>query len=229
MIDYESSSSSSLHDFLPSTVEHRPLHLPEKMALKQYFEVSGADEYEDFQPSAFATTVELADFEAWTYGLRFWGRECWVRAAIGVTQLLGEAWNAALIRGEGDQVSAAAAYSEILTPEEAVNAAVHWGNIPNEEKAIRTMGMCKPLPEAWFAQPQLQILQVKPFIFAAFAADALLQSVLIKRDPAAALIAQACCGAVRVRMQAGRSPADAVADIRKCMILALRKWMGYKW
>ncbi len=217
------------NDFFPSTLEHRPLHDPEKVALMNYFAASGADEHEGFVPSVYATCTELADLEAWVWGLRMWGRECIVRATDAAAQMLAEAWEAALILGEGDDVSEATAYSRMLSPAEAISATHYWVNIPSEEKAFRIMKLEKPLPENWFEEPKHTRLQAKPFFWGALAGWHLMLGILIKRDPAAVLLAQACCGAARARMLAGRSPAEAVAEVRARMILALRTWMGYKW
>lgn len=217
------------NDFFPSTLEHRPLHLPEKVELKKYFAVSGADEYEGFTPSVDAHCTELADFEAWVWGLRLWGRECIIRASVAATQVLAADWEAALERGEGDVVSVAAAYSEILTPAEAASAALFWANVPGEEKAIRIMELEKPLPEEWTTEPLCATLQQRPFYWGTYAGWALMQGILNKRDPAAMILARACCGAARVRMLAGRTPAAAVSEVRERVILALRRWMGHKW
>jgi hypothetical protein len=216
-------------DFFPSTLEHRPLHVPEKVALKQYFAVSGADEYELYTPSMYAITRELADLEAWAYGLRLWGRECIVRATCAATQMLAEAWEAGLAASDGDAVSVAVAYEQVLSPADAVSIMHYWGNIPSEEKAIRIMERELPLPDDWFVEPLHSTLQAKPFFWGALAGWHLVLGILIKRDPAAVLLAQACCGAARMRMLAGRSPEQAAAEVRDRMILALRTWMGRKW
>jgi hypothetical protein len=217
------------NDFFPSTLEHRPLHIPEKVALKQYFETSGADEYEGFTPTAFATTSELADFEAWVWGLRLFGRECTVRGSVAAVRILGVAWDAALETSQDDPVPLAAAHNEVLSPSEAVSTALYWANIPSEEKAVQIMEREKPLPEEWLKEPMLTHLQQKPFIWAAIGAWRLIQGILIKRDPAAMGIAQACSAAVHVRMMSGLTPPEAIQEVKAKIILELRQWMGHKW
>lgn len=216
-------------DFFPSTLEHRPLHHPEKVALKQYFESTGADEHEGFTPSAYAVTPALADFEAWVWGMRLWGRECTVRGTVAVVQLLADAWEAATVAGESDDVLLATAYSSVLTPAEAASAANYWANIPSEEKAQRIMELERALPAQWLEEPMHGRLQGKPFFWGALAAWRLMQGILLKRDPAAVGLAEACCGAARMRMLAGETDVEAVAFVRGRMVLALRAWMGYKW
>lgn len=216
-------------DFFPSTTEHRPLHVPEKVALKQYFAASGAHEHEGLTLSPYANTPELADLEAWVWGLRFWGRECLVRTAMASALLLQTDWDAGLAASDGDLVSVAAAYEQILTPAEAHGFGAYWVHIPSEEKAARLLACEKPLPEEWFHDPLHAELQGKPFFWGALAGWHLILAIFLKRDPTAARVAQICVGAARSRMLAGRSPAAAVQEVRETIILALRKWMGYKW
>lgn len=217
------------YDFFPSTLEHRPLHAPEKVELKKYFAATGEDEYEGYTPSLHATAQELADFEAWVWGLRFWGRECLVRGTAGALGVLMVAWEAALAAGETDPVPVAVAYGQVLSPAEAISLAHYWAEIPSEEKALRIIEMEKPLPVEWFSPPLYVALQSKPFFWGALAAWRLVQAILAKRDPAAVGLAQACSAAARTRMLAGRSPGDAVADVKGRMVLTLREWMGHKW
>jgi hypothetical protein len=216
-------------DFFPSTLEHRPLHTPEKVELKKYFALSGADEYEGHTPSPYAISRELADFEAWVWGLRFWGRECIIRGTVAALRILEEAWDSGLQDAGDDPVPLAAAHDTVLSPAEAASAALYWANIPGEEKALRIMELRKPLPEEWMEADMHEKLQAKPFLWGAMAAYHVIAGILIKRDPAAAGLAQACVGAVRVRMLAGRTAAQAVEDVKGRMILDLRAWMGYKW
>jgi hypothetical protein len=192
------------NDFFPSSMEHRPLHVPEKVQLKLYFERTGEDEHEGFTPSSYAISYELADFEAWIWGMRFWGRECTVRAGIACNRVLAAEWDA------------------------AINA-IGYDHIPSEEKAIRIMEREKPLPEEWFSEPLHAELQQKPFFWGALAAWRLMQGILIKRDPAAVGLAEAACAAARARMLVGRTPTDAVADVKAKIVLDLRTWMGHKW
>jgi hypothetical protein len=216
-------------EFFPSTLEHRPLHVPEKAALKAYFAVSGDDAVEDFVPSAYAIHPELIALEAWIWGMRFWGRETLVRAAVGATPILVAAWDAGLAVSDGDEVSMALAYEQIISPAEAISIAHYWAQIPSEEKAIRVLEKHKLLPEEWFVEPLHAKLQGKPFFWGALAGASVVPSIFVNRDPAAQYVAVVCCGAARVRMLAGRSPADAVTDVRESIILNLRKWMGYRW
>jgi hypothetical protein len=218
-----------VEEYFPSTLEHRPLHIPEKMALKAYFEVTGADEGEGYVPSVYAIHPELVLLESWIWGMRFWGRECLVRGTAGVTQILVAAWEAGLATSDGDEVSIALAYDQILSPAEAISIAHYWAHIPSEEKANRILEKHKLLPEAWFEEPLHAQLQGKPFFWGALAGVTLVPSIFVIRDEAATMMARVCCGAARVRMLAGRSPADAAADVRATMILTLRKWMGYRW
>ncbi len=216
-------------DFFPSSMEHRPLHVPEKTQLKRYFEFTGADEYEGFTPSLYAISTELADFEAWIWGMRFWGRETTVRAGIAVCRVLATEWDGALGAVGQDPIPNSAAHSLVLSPAEAVNYGNYWVNIPSEEKAIRIMELEKPLPEEWYSEPFHTELQAKPFFWGALAAWRLMQGILIKRDPAAVGLAEAACAAARARMLAGLTPADAVADVKAKIVLDLRTWMGRKW
>jgi hypothetical protein len=216
-------------DFFPSTLEHRPLHTPEKVELKKYFALSGADEYEGFTPSPYAISQELADFEAWVWGLRFWGRECTIRGSVAALRILEEAWEAGLPTAGDDPIPLAAAHNTVLSPAEAASAALYWANIPSEEKAIRILELQKPLPNQWLESPLNERLQDKPFFWGAMAAVHVIAGIIIKRDPAAMGLAQACSGAVRVRMLAGQTTAEAVAEVKGRMILDLRAWMGYKW
>jgi hypothetical protein len=220
---------ASESEFFPSTLEHRPLHSPEKHALKKYFECSGADEYEGFTPSSYAITPELADFEAWIWGMRFWGRECLVRGSVAALYLLADAWEDYHGDGQGDEVVKEAAYGKAITPQDAATAALYWANIPTEEKANRTLQLIQPLPEEWFVSPLHEVLQGRPFFWGALAGNRVLRSILEKRDPSAEHDALACCAAARMRMLAGESAADAVAYVRAKMILALRTWMGHRW
>ncbi|HEX2899429.1 MAG TPA: hypothetical protein VHS96_06890 [Bacteroidia bacterium] len=217
------------HDFFPSTLEHRPLHIPEKTQLKRYFERTGADEHEGYTPSGYAISTELADLEAWIWGMRFWGRECTVRAGVAATRVLAKEWEVGLVAVGHDPIPNAAIHSLILSPLEGISSANYWANIPSEEKAIRIMALEKPLPDAWYAEPLHAELQEKPFFWGALAAWRLMRGILIKRDPAAMGLAEAACAAARARMLAGRSPEEAVADVRAKVIADLREWMGRKW
>ncbi|MFM2376921.1 MAG: hypothetical protein RLZZ165_2018, partial [Bacteroidota bacterium] len=206
------------NDFFPSTLEHRPLHVPEKMELKKYFERSGADESEGYRPSPYAITRELADFEAWVWGLRFWGRECLVRGGIGAAQVLSEAWGHGLTLGLEDPVPLAVAHDRILSPAEAISTALYWANIPSEEKAVQVMEREKPLPEEWHLPTLRETLEGRPFYWGALMAWRLIAAILLKRDEAATGLAEACCGAARARMLAGHTPSQAVSEVKSCMV-----------
>lgn len=217
------------NDFFPSSMEHRPLHVPEKVQLKLYFERTGEDEHEGFTPSSYAISYELADFEAWIWGMRFWGRECTVRAGIACNRVLAAEWDAAINAIGYDPIPHAAVHNIVLSPADAISNGNYWVNIPSEEKAIRIMEREKPLPEEWFSEPLHAELQQKPFFWGALAAWRLMQGILIKRDPAAVGLAEAACAAARARMLVGRTPTDAVADVKAKIVLDLRTWMGHKW
>ena len=217
------------NDFFPSTLEHRPLHVPEKVELKKYFERTGADEHEGYLISDFAIDPALGDLEAWIWGMRFWGRECIVRAGMAATRMLMEAWEIGLKTIADDPVPLAAAHGTVLTPAEAVSAAQYWANIPSEEKAERIMELVKPMPAEWLESNMLATLEGRPFFWGALAAEQLILGILIKRDEAAVGLARAVCGAARMRMNQGLAPATAAEEIKRQIIADLRAWMGYKW
>lgn len=220
---------SSNFDFFPSTLEHRPLHTPEKVELKKYFAETGAGSGEGYGPSAYAVTPELQDLERWIWGLRLWGRECLVRAGIAAVRMLDEAWEASLEHAGDDPVPLAAAHGEILTPAEAISTANYWAEIPSEEKAIRVTERVKPLPQEWLEGAMHGELAQRPFVWGAIGAWRLVEAILLKRDPVARGLAQACAAAARVRMLAGDEPAQSVESVKAKIILELRTWMGYKW
>ncbi|MFN8398240.1 MAG: hypothetical protein U0176_26760 [Bacteroidia bacterium] len=220
---------SSNLDFFPSTLEHRPLHTPEKVELKKYFAESGENEGEGYKASPYAITPELENLEKWVWGLRLWGRECLVKAGVAAVTLLNEAWERNLENAGDDPVPLAAAHGDILNPAEGISTAKYWADIPSEEKAIRVSERVKPLHEAWM-EPQIYTkLAARPFIWGGIGALRLVEAVLIKRDPAAKGVAEAACGAARVRMMAGESAEKAAEAVKAKIILDLRTWMGYKW
>lgn len=217
------------HEFLPSTLEHRPLHHQEKVALKAYFKVSGENEYEAFQPTKYATSKALADLEAWGWGFRMWGRECHVRATAAAVGFLGDLWDNALGAAADDPVPLAAAHSVIMSPAEAVSSAFYWANIPGELKASRIMERIKPLPAAWLEEPMHSELRQKVFIYGAMAGKVLLDAILEKRDIAAQGASIAYSGAAIAKMLMGSTEEEAIQALRFRIIEDLRAWMGYKW
>lgn len=220
---------SSNFDFFPSTLEHRPLHDPEKVELKKYFSESGENSGEGYVPSPYAISPELEDLERWVWGLRMWGRECLVKAGIAASTLLNEAWERNLEKAGDDPVPLAAAHGDILNPAEGISTAKYWADIPSEEKAIRVSERLKPLHETWLQPPLGAALAERPFIWGAMGALRLVECILIKRDPAAKGIAETACGAARVRMLDGDPPKLAAEAVKAKIILDLRTWMGYKW
>ena len=217
------------YEFMPSTIEHRPLHHAEKVALKEYFSRSGEGEYEGFHPSQYAISKALADFEAWAWGLRLWGRECHVRATAAATGLLADLWDEGLVNADGDPIPFAAVHSQILSPREAVSIAFYWANIPSEKKAYQIWEKIKSPPAAWFETPLHEKLQEKAFFWGALAADALVHAVFEKRDQAGKMATIAFGGAARALMNTGLSEEDAIVAVRKRVTEELREWMGYKW
>jgi hypothetical protein len=225
----EEDSIDSQYDFLPSTVEHRPLHTPEKVELKKYFELSGATEHEGYLPSVYATSQALADLEAWQWGMRLWGRECTVRCAASAVYLLSEIWDQSLGGNQGDEVLKEVAYEKIKSPHECASKAIYWANTPSEEKALRIMEKIQPLPEDWFKSPKHEDLQSKVFFWGALSGWKLLEAILAKRDEAAQGVALSMSAAARALMLMGKTEEEAIQATRSRVILDLRTWMGYKW
>ncbi len=199
------------------------------MALKKYFLTSGEKEYEGFVPSKYASSTTLADFEAWGWGIRLWGRECHVRAVAAATGLLADTWDKGLVNAGDDPIPFAAVHSVILSPREAVSAANYWANIPTEKKAYHLLERIKPLPKRWFESPVHEQLQEKPFFWGAMAGAALVNAIFDKRDDAGKSAAIAFGGAALALMTTGIEEEAAILAVRKRVTEELREWMGYKW
>ena len=217
-------------EYLPSTLEHRPLHVPEKVMLKRYFECDGQDDLDAFPHWEKADAPALQLLEAWVWGMRYWGRETIFRLALAGYRLCKSRWQ------EGDagagldtNVKTVKMGGDGATMAVVTEACLRWAKLPGEAIAQEIEGLRGETPELWLAREVPEEDRESVFAWTLIANDRMAATILLHRDAAVQQAAQAIVCGAKALLATGHDLDAAVRKTREFVVLDLRQWMGRKW
>jgi hypothetical protein len=222
---------STLHsdmEFLPSTLEHRPLKDVEKTMLLQHFGTTGAQDLETLEHWAQADREDLRLLEAWVWGMRYWGRETLFRVALYGFMLCKSLWDKGDQGGNKHQVSTVK-MGQGGSLQEMLDACLRWAKLPGEEAAKAILALRGENPELWIAREVPVEDRRSVFACTLIGCDRMAAAVLLPRDQAARMAGQAMvCGALALEA-IGHSPEQATRLARGYLVREMRTWFGRKW
>lgn len=217
-------------EFFPSTVEHRPLHAPEKVMLKRHFEEDGSRDLGVFDHWEKSEGEALRLLEAWVWGMRYWGRETLFRIAWVAYRLCQSRWKVGDEGAGADTNVKTVKMGSGRSLSEVLEACMRWAVLPGEKIAYEIMQLREgERPEEWIAREVPPEDQESVFAWTLIASDRMSATILVPRDEAACQAAQALVCGARALMATGLDEEAAVRETRAYTIKEMRAWMGRKW
>ena len=214
--------------FFPSTMEHSPLDVVEKRALMAYFSENGDGQMGELAAWPLADGALFREMEAWMWGLRFWGRECLVRAGAACLRVQVDLWEKALGNSAENEILEEVARENLASPGAQLALALNWADRPGVESLRKVMAAQVPLPDKWLGQ-NFEVLRREVFVWAVRSGADLLEGIFLPRDEAACAVARCAVAALHACEVAGMLREDARCLLRERISFALRKWMGWQY
>lgn len=204
-------------------MQHRPLKPVEKAALRRYFDASNEVDAEAFVHWPYAADAEIHALETWIWGMRFFGRECVVRAACAALEAVIPLWETALVEEGGSEITTAVKYGNLTDPAEILRICNYWTHNPGAESVEQVAVRMGDVQEAWTAEAGLHAHGGRIFLWTVLCAEAVMEAVVDRDYGQAAGYAAASAATVLRIARSHPAPVDAV---RQRIVAALEKWMA---
>lgn len=218
---------SVLREFLPSTLEHRPLKSVEKVMLKVHFELDGSEYLDELAHWEKADSPALKTLEAWTWGMRYWGRETLFHLSLYAFQCCKSLWGKQEEGADADvgqvMVGPGGTHSDLL------DLCLQWAKLPGEEIAQAVFDNRGEDPELWMNASLGPDHRMGVHACTLIAAHRMASTILEPRDQAARMAAQSLVCAAKAFMATGKDESEAIQAARDFVILEMRRWFGHKW
>lgn len=199
----------------------------EKAMLKRHFEQDGTDYLDELEHWDLAESLRLQTLEAWTWAMRYWGRETLFHLSLYAFRLCKSLWGTPEA-GDDAQIK-----KVILGPggtmQDLHDLCIRWAKLPGEEIANAVMEMRGEDPMSWIEREMRPEDRQSVYAFTLIAAHRMASTILEPRDQAARMAAQSLVCAAKALAATGKDEDAAVKATRDHVILEMRRWFGHKW
>jgi|GEM_PF-3091332 hypothetical protein len=214
-------------EFMPSTLEHRPLKNVEKAMLKRYFETTGEEHLGELANWEWANTEALKTLEAWAWGIRFWGRETLFHVSMQGFLLCRSCWSKLEQAEQGAEVQAI--LSRGLDLPVVLQNCRKWAKLPGEEIAKAVWESRGDDPMKWIESDLAPHERQHTLALTMIAAHRMASTVLLPRDEAARMAGQTLICSTLALQHTSLAESEAVSRTRAFVSTEMRKWFGRKW